>query len=361
MTQPTTESTLLRVTDLRVHFPPRGGRPRRTGRPARFPVRQLARLPDRQLARLPAGRSTRPGRGAIRAVDGVSFDVARGETLGLVGESGCGKSTTGLALLRLIEPTAGQVTLDGVDLTGLNRWQLRRTRRHVAMIFQDPYASLDPRMSIGSIVAEPLLVHRLHRGSRARRHRVGELLELVGLDPGHAHRHPHEFSGGQRQRIGIARALASEPQLIIADEPIAALDVSIQAQIINLLEDLRDELGVALLFIAHDLAAVGHLSDRVAVMYLGRIVEIADRATLFARPAHPYTRALLSAVPVPDPGTERGRERIILHGAVPSPADPPSGCRFRTRCPAAFDRCAVDDPALTVRGDSHSAACHLSD
>ncbi|WBC00238.1 MULTISPECIES: oligopeptide/dipeptide ABC transporter ATP-binding protein [unclassified Solwaraspora] len=303
------------------------------------------------------GRSAQP----IRAVDGVSFDIAAGETLGLVGESGCGKSTTGLAVLRLVEPTFGTVTLGDVELTALGLRRMRAMRRHLTMIFQDPYASLDPRMSVGAIIAEPLDVHGLHKGATARRHRVGELLELVGLDPDHANRHPHEFSGGQRQRIGIARALAGEPDLIVADEPIAALDVSIQAQIINLLEDLRDSLGLAYLFVAHDLAAVGHLSDRIAVMYLGRIVEIADRATLFTRAAHPYTRALLSAVPVPDPVAERSRQRIILQGAVPSPADPPSGCRFRTRCPAAFDRCAVDDPALTVRGDGHLAACHLVD
>jgi len=326
-----TEQPLLSVTDLRVHFPVAGGGLRR-----------------RQHA-------------VVRAVDGVSFTVAAGETLGLVGESGCGKSTTGLGLLRLVEPTGGRVSVRGTEVTALRRRDLRAMRRHLTMIFQDPYASLDPRMTIGSVVAEPLAVHGLHRGSRARRHRVGELLELVGLDPDHAHRHPHEFSGGQRQRVGIARALACEPDLIVADEPIAALDVSIQAQIINLLEDLRDELGLAYLFIAHDLAAVGHLSDRIAVMYLGRIVEVADRATLFARPAHPYTRALLSAVPLPDPVAERARERIILRGAVPSPADPPSGCNFRTRCPAAFDRCAVDDPVLTARGDGHLAACHLSD
>ncbi|MFV2018424.1 ABC transporter ATP-binding protein [Micromonospora sp. LOL_023] len=320
---------LLRVTDLQVHFPQRG------------------------MGRRPAG--------PVRAVDGVSFDIAAGETLGLVGESGCGKSTTGLAVLRLVEPTFGTVTLGDVELTALGLRRMRAMRRHLTMIFQDPYASLDPRMSVGAIIAEPLDVHGLHKGTVARRHRVGELLELVGLDPDHANRHPHEFSGGQRQRIGIARALAGEPDLIVADEPIAALDVSIQAQIINLLEDLRDTLGLAYLFIAHDLAAVGHLSDRIAVMYLGRIVEIADRATLFTRAAHPYTRALLSAVPVPDPVAERSRQRIILQGAVPSPADPPSGCRFRTRCPAAFDRCAVDDPALTVRGDGHLAACHLVD
>ncbi|MDG4770252.1 oligopeptide/dipeptide ABC transporter ATP-binding protein [Solwaraspora sp. WMMD792] len=326
-----TEQPLLSVTDLRVHFPVAGGGLRR-----------------RQHA-------------VVRAVDGVSFTVAAGETLGLVGESGCGKSTTGLGLLRLVEPTGGRVSVRGTEVTALRRRDLRAMRRHLTMIFQDPYASLDPRMTIGSVVAEPLAVHGLHRGSRARRHRVGELLELVGLDPDHAHRHPHEFSGGQRQRVGIARALACEPELIVADEPIAALDVSIQAQIINLLEDLRDELGLAYLFIAHDLAAVGHLSDRIAVMYLGRIVEVADRATLFARPAHPYTRALLSAVPLPDPVAERARERIILRGSVPSPADPPSGCNFRTRCPAAFDRCAVDDPVLTARGDGHLAACHLSD
>jgi oligopeptide/dipeptide ABC transporter ATP-binding protein len=323
---------LLTVDDLRVHFP------------VHTPVG-------------PVRRRT----GTVRAVDGVSFEIGRGETLGLVGESGCGKTTTGLALLRLVEPTGGRVRLDGTDVTALGRRGLRSIRRRLAMIFQDPYASLNPRMPIGEIVAEPLEVHGLHPGRAARRLRVGELLELVGLSPDYRNRYPHEFSGGQRQRVGIARALATEPDLIVADEPIAALDVSIQAQIMNLLADLRDELGLSYLFIAHDLAAVGHLSDRVAVMYLGRVVEVADRATLFERPRHPYTRALLSAVPVANPRLERDRERIILRGELPSPADPPSGCNFRTRCPDRFEPCPVNDPALTRQDGDQWVACHLHD
>lgn len=315
---------LLRVTDLRVHFPNR----------------------ERRI-------------GPVRAVDGVTFEVRPGETLGMVGESGCGKTTTGLALLRLVEPTGGSVEFDGQDLTSLDRRAMRAIRRRMAMIFQDPYASLNPRMSIESIISEPLAVHRHVPHRRDRQHRVSELLELVGLRADYRNRYPHEFSGGQRQRVGIARALATEPDFIVADEPIAALDVSIQSQIMNLLEDLQDQLGLTYLFIAHDLAAVGHLSDRIAVMYLGRIVEVTDRVSLYQRPQHPYTRALLSAVPVPRPAVERSRERIILTGEVPSPVDPPSGCRFRTRCPEAFDLCAEQDPALTHRAGGGVVACHL--
>ena len=295
--------------------------------------------------------------GHVKAVDGVSFTVRRGETLGLVGESGCGKSTTGLALLRLVEPTGGRVTFDGTDVTAAGRGELRALRRRMAMIFQDPMASLNPRRSVGASIAEPLEIHGLHRNRR--RERVGELLELVGLAPDHATRYPHEFSGGQRQRIGIARALAGEPDFIVADEPIASLDVSIQAQIMNLLARLKAELGLTYLFIAHDLAAVQHVSDRIAVMYLGRIVEVGEREALVADPQHPYTRALLSAVPVPRPEEERRRERIVLTGDVPSPLDPPSGCNFRTRCPDVFDACGVVDPDLVPRDRGREVACHL--
>ncbi|HVM13378.1 MAG TPA: ABC transporter ATP-binding protein [Egibacteraceae bacterium] len=297
--------------------------------------------------------------GHVKAVDGVDFDVRRGETLGLVGESGCGKSTTGLALLRLVEPTGGRIVFDGDDVTAYDKRTLRRFRRRVAMIFQDPFASLNPRRSIGVSIAEPLEIHGLHTGKQARRSRIGEVMELVGLNPDYRNRYPHEFSGGQRQRVGIARALAAEPDFIVCDEPIASLDVSIQAQVLNLLERLQGELDLTYLFIAHDLSAVAHIADRIAVMYLGRIVEIAARSQLYTNPAHPYTRALLSAVPIPDPRRERERERVPLVGDVPSPLDPPSGCNFRTRCPDVFEPCDTVDPDLQQTAPGQQAACHL--
>lgn len=296
----------------------------------------------------------------VKAVDGVSFRVPRGKTLGLVGESGCGKTTTGLALLRLIQPTGGEVWFDGAEMGALSSGELRAMRKRMAMIFQDPYASLDPRMSIGKIVAEPLAIHGLAESKRQRDDRVGELLEMVGLSPDYRNRYPHEFSGGQRQRVGIARALATEPDFVVCDEPIAALDVSIQAGVMNLLEDLQRELGLTYLFIAHDLSAVQHFSDQIAVMYLGRIVEVADRVGLYQEPLHPYTEALLSAVPVPNPVVERQRTRIVLEGDVPSPIDPPSGCNFHPRCPKAFELCPDRDPALLRSGD-HEVACLLYD
>ncbi|WP_025620282.1 ABC transporter ATP-binding protein [Salinispora cortesiana] len=295
--------------------------------------------------------------GMVHAVDGVSLTVRRGETLGLVGESGSGKSTTGLALLRLVEPTAGTVQVAGQDVTRWSRRRLRRLRRRVAMVFQDPQASLDPRHTVGASIAEPLAVHRLAASGTARRDRVAELLDLVGLRRDLAERHPHELSGGQRQRVGIARALAGEPDLIVLDEPIASLDLSVQAQIMNLLRGLQRELGLTYLFIAHDLAAVEHMSDRVAVMYLGRIVESGTPAQIWREPAHPYTAALLSAVPVADPPVQRSRQRIILAGDVPSPIDPPTGCRFRTRCPQARPDCAQTDPVLVEISSGHQAAC----
>ncbi|WP_233219595.1 ABC transporter ATP-binding protein [Micromonospora sp. RP3T] len=295
--------------------------------------------------------------GVVRAVDGVTLAVRRGETLGLVGESGSGKSTAGLALMRLVDPTAGRVRVAGADVTGLSRRRLRGMRRHVAMVFQDPQASLDPRRTVADSVAEPLVVHRLATSAAARRSRVAELLELVGLRPETADRHPHELSGGQRQRVGVARALAGEPDLIVLDEPIASLDLSVQAQIMNLLRRLQRDLGLTYLFIAHDLAAVEHMSDRIAVMYLGRIVETGPPERIYQRPAHPYTAALLSAVPVADPRVERERRRIVLSGDIPSPVDPPSGCRFRTRCPQARDACAGTDPALVEVGPGQHAAC----
>ncbi len=304
-------------------------------------------------------------KGHVRAVDDVSFEVRRGETLGLVGESGCGKSTTGRALIRLREPTAGTVRFDGVDLTTLKTGPLRRLRRRMQIIFQDPYGSLDPRQTVGAIISEPLETHRLAKGE-AKVERVAELLKLVGLDPTYVNRYPHEFSGGQRQRIGVARALAVEPEFIVCDEPISALDVSIQAQVLNLLTDLRERLGLTYLFIAHDLSVVKHISDRVAVMYLGKIVEIGPPDKLYAKPGHPYTRALLSAVPVPDPLAERRRRRVILTGDVPSPANPPSGCRFHTRCwlyekLGKPENCRTVDPPLRSVGGDHGAACHYAE
>jgi oligopeptide transport system ATP-binding protein len=298
--------------------------------------------------------------GAVKAVDDISFDIKSGETLGLVGESGCGKSTTGRAILQLYKPTAGSVEFNGRDLVQLKGGEMRRMRRELQMIFQDPYASLNPRMTVGSIIGEPLEIHNLAKG-REKTERVQELLRTVGLNPYFANRYPHEFSGGQRQRIGIARALAVEPKFIVCDEPISALDVSIQAQIINLLEELQEKLGLTYLFIAHDLAVVRHISDRVAVMYVGKIVEVTDRNTIFDNPLHPYTRALLSSIPIPDPVLEKRRSRMILVGDVPSPVNPPTGCRFNPRCPYAEDNCRTDEPPLAEVKPGHYAACHYWD
>src|SRR3989338_6013827 len=320
--------TLVNVENLKVHFP------------------------------VEKGTLFRKTVGHVRAVDGIDFSIYAGETLGLVGESGCGKSTTGRALLRLIEPTLGRVMFQGRDITKLSENNLRRERMNFQMIFQDPYASLNPRMTVGSIVAEPLRVFNIARGKALER-RVHELLQLVGLDPKFIRRYPHEFSGGQRQRIGIARALALNPKFIVADEPISALDVSIQAQILNLMMDLQDKFNLTYLFIAHDLAAVRHISDRVAVMYLGHIVEIADFENIYNNPQHPYTEALLSAVPIPDPKIQKNRERIVLKGDVPSPCNPPHGCPFNTRCAYAFEHCSIKKPRLKEYAPGHHVACHL--
>ena len=318
---------LLEVRDLVKHFPVRRGA---LGRPA----------------------------GQVRAVDGVSFEIQRGEVLGLVGESGCGKTTTGRCILRLVEPTSGTIHFDGRDITRLSRRELAPLRREMQIVFQDPYSSLNPRLTVGSVLGEALSIHHLARGARARA-RVAELLELVGLSPDHARRYPHEFSGGQRQRIGVARALAVNPRLIVADEPVSALDVSIQAQIVNLLQELQRKLGLTYLFVAHDLSVVEHVSDRVAVMYLGRIVELAPAETLYRAPRHPYTLSLLSAIPALDP--DRRRARVILEGDVPSPVRPPSGCRFHPRCPMARQVCAREEPVLRTVAPGHHTACHFAE
>ncbi|MEL7034971.1 MAG: dipeptide ABC transporter ATP-binding protein [Cyanobacteria bacterium J06592_8] len=295
--------------------------------------------------------------GTVKAVDGLTFDIISGETLSLVGESGCGKSTTGRAILQLLRPTAGKIYFKNVDLTAINAEELRNMRQKIQMIFQDPYASLNPRMTVGKIIAEPLVIHNI--STKKVRDRVQELLELVGLNPQFINRYPHEFSGGQRQRIGIAKALAMNPDFIVCDEPIASLDVSVQAQVINLMQSLQQTLGLTYLFIAHDLSVVRHISNRIAVMYLGKIVELSDRVSLYENPLHPYTQALLSAVPIPDPELEAKRERMILKGDVPSPINPPKGCRFHTRCPLVIDRCRREEPEFRNVGQGHFVACHL--
>ena len=320
------ETALLRIKNLKKYFPIRGG------------------LFSREVAR-------------VHAVDDVSFDLLKGETLGLVGESGCGKSTTGRCILRLIEPTAGEVWFEDKNVTTLDKRSLRHLRRDMQIIFQDPYASLNPRMTVGSIIGEALVIHKLAKSKRERDERVVHLLETVGLNADHLRRYPHEFSGGQRQRIGIARALAVSPKLIVADEPVSALDVSIQAQVINLLEDLQKQFNLTYLFIAHDLSVVEHISTRVAVMYLGKIVEIAPAKELYTNPKHPYTEALLSAVPIPDPAVKR--KRILLEGDVPSPIKPPSGCRFHTRCPIRIPSCSENEQVLKEISPDHWVACQV--
>ncbi len=321
------KDVILHVEDLKMHFPIKRGVIQRTV-------------------------------GHVHAVDGVTFDIYRGETLGLVGESGCGKTTTGRTIMQLYKPTGGKVIFEDKDLVSLKSEEMRLTRRKIQMIFQDPYASLNPRMTVEEIIGEPLLVHNLAHGKEIRK-QVKDLLELVGLNPAYVDRYPHEFSGGQRQRIGVARALALKPDLIVCDEPISALDVSIQAQVVNLLEDLQKEIGLTYLFIAHDLSMVRHISTRVIVMYLGVFVEMADRDTLYKNPMHPYSIALLSAVPIPDPKVEEKRKRIILEGDVPSPINPPSGCRFRTRCPLAQTICAEERPEWKEVEPGHYVACHF--
>lgn len=324
----TTKNILVEVQGLKKYFPVRKGLLRRQTQP-------------------------------VKAVDGVSFNVFEQETLGLVGESGCGKSTTGNTILRLHTPTAGTVRFDGTDLASLEGEQLREMRRHIQMIFQNPYASLNPRLTVGRIISEPLRTFEPNMSKQEREDKVQELLQLVGLNPSFINRYPHEFSGGQRQRIGIARALALEPAFIVCDEPIAALDVSIQAQVVNLLRRLQKQLGLTYLFISHDLSMVRFISDRIAVMYLGKIVELTEKDTLYQKPLHPYTQALLSAIPVANPKLERNRQQIILEGDVPSPANPPRGCNFNTRCPVAIDRCFSDDPELREVAPGHWCACHL--
>ncbi|MDQ0061956.1 ABC transporter ATP-binding protein [Paenibacillus harenae] len=296
----------------------------------------------------------------LQAVNDISLSIQKGETVGVVGESGCGKSTAGRTIMRLYEPTGGSVAFEGKDIYGLRGSKLKALRRDMQMIFQDPYASLNPRMTVMDIIGEPIDIHNLANGGKERRKKVENLLDLVGLNPSHATRYPHEFSGGQRQRIGIARALAVDPKFIIADEPISALDVSIQAQVVNLMQDLQRKMGLTYLFIAHDLSMVKHISNRVAVMYLGKIVELASSDDLYAMPAHPYTRALMSAIPIADPEVEATRERIVLTGDLPSPINPPKGCQFHTRCPIATDRCKVDEPALLETRKGHFAACHYA-